>query len=68
MESNEKSTRNEFGLGMKVRTKIPFFDLPQGSIGEIVEDYGTGFMIEWQNRNLRDGFNKETELDFLELL
>lgn len=60
-------------VGTRVRTNRDFVSLPKGSEGVIIEDYGSGFMVEWINtkpdwrgQKLRDGFNKKTELQFLE--
>lgn len=80
----------EFAVGAYVRNKRPFAGVPGGTLGLIVEDYGTGFMIAWDLPDkplplnltppeiatmfaidprcpLRDGFDKQDELDFLEL-
>jgi len=63
-----------FKVGDKVKNLVEFVSVPVGTIGTVVEDYGSGFTIEWDFdykqlkllRPLRDGFNKEAELDLLE--
>lgn len=79
---------NQALVGGKVRTLRSFSGVPLGTVGLIVEDYGTGVMIAWDLPDrplpnmtpseisqlyainpecpLRDGFDKATELDFLE--
>lgn len=79
---------NEAIVGAKVRCLCDFPSVPMDTIGQIVEDYGTGIMVAWDLPDrplpamtpaeisemyainpkcpLRDGFDKETEFDFLE--
>lgn len=55
--------------GTRVRTTRKFYLVPNGSTGTIYEDYGTGVMIVWDHDpTLKDGFDKMTELDYLEVL
>lgn len=58
-------------VGTRVRSNIDFACVPAGTPGIITEDYGTGVMVEWQMESnfkpLSDGFDKETELHFLDL-
>lgn len=54
-------------MGTRVRTLVAFFNVPKGSEGVIDEDYQTGVMVRWDlPHKIRDGFDKETELHFLE--
>ena len=55
-----------FHVGCRVRTLRDFFQLPKGSTGIIYEDYGTGFMVQWDDYGFKDGFDKNSELCFLE--
>jgi len=56
-------------VGAKVKTNVDFYQLPSGSTGVIVEDYGTGVFVLWDGRNgLKDGFDKETGLHTLDLI
>jgi hypothetical protein len=55
-------------VGVRVRSLVGFYQLPKGSVGVIDEDYGSGVMVKWDGINIRDGFDKETELDFLEAI
>jgi hypothetical protein len=62
-------------IGTRVKTNVEFYDLPKGSVGKIAEDYGFGVMVEWEKepraswqKPLRDGFNKQSELQFLDLV
>lgn len=62
-------------LGAKVKTNVDFVSVPTGSTGVIVDDYGTGVMVEWDNiesgmrgKKLVDGFGKEHDLQFLDLV
>lgn len=55
-----------FYVGCKVRTNRDFFQLPKGATGTIDEDYGTGFMVKWDDYGFRDGFDKQNELQWLE--
>ena len=55
-------------LGDRVRLLEDLFGIESGLLGTIVEDYTTGFMIKWDDRNYKDGFNKETELHMLEVI
>lgn len=59
-------------VGARVKTLVDFFGLPCGSEGVIVEDYDTGVTVRWQLKlgrtPLEDGFDKKTELQYLELL
>ena len=63
---------NQARVGAQVRTNRAFSGVPLGTIGIITEDYGSGVMVEWINLDgegwepLRDGFNKETELKYLD--
>lgn len=81
---------SEIKIGQKVKNLQGFFQLPIGTIGYIVKDYGTGILVGWDLPQrpypyiytpnevgemftadprcpLRDGFDKETELQFLEV-
>lgn len=67
---NSSSVRQVFkahqaAVGVRVKSLVDFFELPAGSEGAIDEDYGTGVFIKW-DCGLRDGFDKKTELRFLE--
>lgn len=55
-------------VGSRVRVLRDFYELPKGTIGTITEDYETGFMVEWDDLGFRDGFDKEKELQWLELI
>ena len=55
-------------VGDKVRLLKDLFDIHIGMLGTITEDYGTGFMVKWDERSYSDGFNKEDELHMLELV
>lgn len=68
MENNKNVILGDYRLGMMVRTTREFYQLPLGEIGTIVEDYGTGFMVQWKNHGFTDGFDKETELQYLEIV
>ena len=61
----------EATVGARVRSNVEFSCVPTGSPGRIVEDYGTGVMVEWDlpsnYKPLTDGFDKETELKYLDL-
>lgn len=80
----------KFEVGAYVKNNRPFADVPEGTLGLIIEDYGTGIMVAWDLPDkplprtltapeiaamfaidprcpLRDGFDKQDELDFLEL-
>jgi hypothetical protein len=60
-------TRDEATVGTRVKTLVEFCNVPAGSEGVIDEDYGTGVMVAWDlPHKLRDGFDKESELHFLE--
>jgi hypothetical protein len=41
----------EFVVGAYVKNKRAFVDVPEGTLGLIVEDYGTGFMVAWDLPN-----------------
>lgn len=56
----------DLSLGARVKTTQSLAQLPKGSIGKVVEDYGTGVMVEWDNETFKDGFDKITEADLLE--
>lgn len=73
-------------VGTRIRTLVSFCNVPEGTMGVIDEDYGTGVMIAWNlpeqplpkgyvaydgkpavaSGILRDGFDKKTELYYLE--
>ena len=77
-------------VGTRVRSAREFYDVPKGTEGVVVSDYGTGVMVGWhlpdtegalpanwrdyadrpaiQCPFLRDGFDKRTELHFLEVV
>lgn len=59
-------------IGAIVRSNMEFSCVPSGTRGRIVEDYGTGVMVEWDMpsnfKPLCDGFDKRTELEFLDLV
>lgn len=63
----------EAKVGTHVKTNVDFADVPTGTIGVIVEDYGTGVTVQWalpaegSGWPLRDGFDKKTELQYLDL-
>lgn len=80
---------NSYNIGKRVISNIDFIDVPSGTIGYIIEDYGSGFTIAWdlpdkpfpynfpieEIKNmwaanpicpLKDGFDKETESQFLD--
>lgn len=58
-----------FEVGARVKTLSDLFQLPEGSVGTIDEDYVTGFMVKWDSNGERDGFDKKTELvDLLEVI
>jgi hypothetical protein len=60
-------TPEQATVGTRVRALVKFFRVPAGSEGVIDEDYGTGVMVAWDlPHKIRDGFDKETELHFLE--
>jgi len=65
---------NDAKVGTKVRSNVAFSGVPKGTKGTIVEDYGSGVMVEWDHDQtegwepLRDGFNKSRELEYLDLL
>jgi len=44
-------TKEEIKLGMEVRCLENFPEVPKGTIGIIVEDYGTGIMVAWDLPN-----------------
>lgn len=60
-------------VGAHVKTNVEFSGVPAGTVGVIIEDYGTGVMVQWALQSqpagwpLRDGFDKKTELQFLDL-
>jgi hypothetical protein len=51
-------TRDEVRLGVKVRNRIAFSGVPQGSLGVIDELYAGGFMVAWDlaDRPLPPGY------------
>ena len=56
-------------LGKTVRTKIPFYNLPNGSIGKVIDIYkmqwpGFGVVVDWGD--ITDGFSKDDYEEFLE--
>jgi len=59
-------------VGRGVISNREFAGVPKGSLGKIVEDYGTGVTVEWEDidggmgRKLRDGFSKDFDLQFLD--
>ena len=58
-------------LGKTVVTKVPFFQLPKGSIGKVVDIYkmqwpGFGVVVSWNNYDFSDGFSKDDYEEFLE--
>jgi hypothetical protein len=78
-------------IGARVRSLRDFANVPEGTEGIVVEDYGTGVTVAWDLPSrpypkhltpeavgklwaidpgcpLRDGFDKETELRFLEVV
>jgi hypothetical protein len=59
-------------IGAWVRSLVEFSGVPCGTVGIIVEDYGSGVTVEWsllaRDWSRRDGFNKETELHYLALV
>jgi hypothetical protein len=55
-------------IGNKVKATRDFVGVPVGSVGMVVEDYGTGITIEWVGGTIRDGFDKQTELHYLEIV
>jgi hypothetical protein len=58
---------DEATVGTRVRTNVAFCDVPAGSEGVITGDYETGVYVTWDlPHKFRDGFDKETELHFLE--
>jgi hypothetical protein len=84
-------TKDEAIVGTQVKSLVPFFNIPKGSIGIIDEDYHYGVMVAWdipkgilkrtprfdlkdpktwgiRTGVIRDGFDKETELQFLEVI
>jgi hypothetical protein len=62
---------NQATVGQIVRSNTSFAGVPEGTRGRIVEDYGTGVMVEWDipshYKPLVDGFDKDTELQFLDI-
>lgn len=62
---------DQANIGTIVRSNVEFAGVPAGTKGVIVEDYGTGVTIEWKLggswKPLRDGFDKQTELQFLDV-
>lgn len=59
-------------VGTRVRSNVEFSGVPAFTEGVIVENYGTGIMVEWdlpdkQAKPLRDGFDKKKELQFLDV-
>ena len=77
-------------IGTRVRSTRDFVDVPKGTEGVVVSDYGTGVMVGWHLPDtegalpanwkdfaeawaincpfLRDGFDKRTELHWLEVV
>ena len=66
-------TIEEAVIGTRVKSVVEFCDVPKGTEGKIVQDYGTGVMVEWDLPDqdpswpLKDGFDKQTELQYLEV-
>jgi hypothetical protein len=65
--------KDQIKLGRKVKSLVDFCNVPKGTTGTIDEDYGTGIMVRWDLDNgywkpLRDGFDKESELHYLEII
>ena len=73
--------KNKAKIGTKIKSLRDFSGVPKGTEGIIDEDYGKGVMVAWDLpdrplhgsnprgfpvKPLRDGFDKETELQFLE--
>ena len=46
-------------VGVRVRSLVPFRDVPRGTEGVIDEDYGTGITVAWDfpDRPLPKGYN-----------
>lgn len=62
-------TRDQATVGTRVRSLVDFNSVPNGTRGIIDEDYGTGVMVRWDDPiALRDGFDKDKELQFLEVI
>jgi len=59
-------------VGTRVKSNVEFACVPTGTTGRITEDYGTGVMVEWDIpsnfKPITDGFDKETELQFLDVV
>jgi len=49
---------DEARVGTRIRTRVDFSGVPQGTQGVIDEDYGTGVMVAWDlpNRPLPAGY------------
>lgn len=62
----------EATVGRQVKSNVEFACVPAGTLGVITEDYGTGVMVEWKIpsnfKPLSDGFDKETELGYLDVV
>lgn len=62
---------DQIKLGLKVKSRIEFVNVPKGSTGVVDELYDTGFMVRWNLPHLlnpiRDGFDTHRELIFLEV-
>jgi predicted RNA binding protein YcfA (HicA-like mRNA interferase family) len=58
-------------IGLRVASRVDFVDIPKGTHGIIEQDYGSGFTVRWELPHLlipiRDGFDKSSELIFLEV-
>ncbi len=84
-------TEYEVEIGQPVRASQGFMNVPEGTEGVIIEDYGSGVTVGWNRPGrrypfhlqpnevaqlpavdpkcpLRDGFDKETELKYLEVV
>lgn len=58
-------------LDKKVKAKIPFYQLPRGSIGKVMDFYEMGnlrygLIIAWDGTVISDGFSKSDYYEFLE--
>lgn len=68
-------TNEQSQVGQWVTTNQDWPGVLAGSAGIIIEDYGSGIMVEWKTMGreprvdkLRDGFNRKGELQFLDPL
>ncbi len=64
--------REQAFVGQLVKTNRAFSGVPFNTTGQIDEDYGTGVTVQWDlphwGQPLRDGFDKKTELQYLDIL